>query len=136
LDSLFKIFLQADRGFVVLQGPEPGILVPKAMKLRRADSEDTIRISRTIVRKAMDDKEAILATHAASDTRFDSGQSNADSHIRSMMCAPLLSNDGVAIGAVQIDTLDQRTPFTLDDLNLFAQVAGQAALAVEKIVAV
>ena len=131
LDSLFKIFLQADRGFVVLQGPEPGILVPKAMKLRRGDSEDTIRISRTIVRKAMDGKEAILSADAASDARFDSSQSIADFRIRSMMCAPLLSTDGVAMGVIQIDTLDQRTPFTQDDLELLASVASQAAFAVE-----
>jgi phosphoserine phosphatase RsbU/P len=131
LDSLFKIFLQADRGFVVLQGPEPGILVPKAMNLRRGESEDTIRISRTIVRKAMDGKEAILSADAASDARFDSSQSIADFRIRSMMCAPLLSTDLVAMGVIQIDTLDQRTPFTQEDLELLASVASQAAFAVE-----
>jgi sigma-B regulation protein RsbU (phosphoserine phosphatase) len=131
LDSLFKIFLQADRGFVVLQGPEPGILVPKAMKLRRGETEDTIRISRTIVRKAMEGKEAILSADAASDTRFDSSQSIADFRIRSMMCAPLLSTEGAAMGVIQIDTLDQRTPFTQEDLDLLASVASQAAFAVE-----
>jgi sigma-B regulation protein RsbU (phosphoserine phosphatase) len=131
LDSLFKIFLQADRGFLVLQGPEPGVLVPKAMKLRRGESEDTIRISRTIVRKAMDGKEAILSADAASDARFDSSQSIADFRIRSMMCAPLLSSEGNAMGVIQIDTLDQRTPFSQDDLDLLASVASQAAFAVE-----
>lgn len=131
LDSLFKIFLQADRGFLVLQGPEPGVLVPKAMKLRRGESEDTIRISRTIVRKAMDGKEAILSADAASDSRFDSSQSIADFRIRSMMCAPLLSSEGNAMGVIQIDTLDQRTPFSQDDLELLASVASQAAFAVE-----
>jgi phosphoserine phosphatase RsbU/P len=131
LDSLFKIFLQADRGFIVLQGPEPGVLVPKAMKLRRGEAEDTIRISRTIVRKAMDGKEAILSADAASDARFDSSQSIADFRIRSMMCAPLLSSDGDAMGVIQIDTLDQRTPFSQDDLDLLASVASQAAFAVE-----
>ena len=131
LDSLFKIFLQADRGFLVLQGPEPGVLVPKAMKLRRGEAEDTIRISRTIVRKAMDGKEAILSADAASDVRFDSSQSIADFRIRSMMCAPLLSSEGNAMGVIQIDTLDQRTPFSQEDLDLLASVASQAAFAVE-----
>lgn len=130
LDSLFKIFLQADRGFIVLQGPE-GVLVPKAMKLRRGESEDTIRISRTIVRKAMDGKEAILSADAATDSRFDSSQSIADFRIRSMMCAPLLSTDGTPMGVIQIDTLDQRTPFSQDDLDLLASVASQASFAVE-----
>jgi sigma-B regulation protein RsbU (phosphoserine phosphatase) len=131
LDSLFKVFLQADRGFLVLEGPEPGVLVPKAMKLRRGESEDTIRISRTIVRKAMEAKEAILSADAASDSRFDSSQSIADFRIRSMMCAPLLRSEGNAMGVIQIDTLDQRTPFSQDDLELLASVASQAAFAVE-----
>lgn len=131
LDSLFKIFLQADRGFLVLEGPEPGVLVPKAMKLRRGESEDTIRISRTIVRKAMEGKEAILSADAASDARFDSSQSIADFRIRSMMCAPLLTGEGRAMGVIQIDTLDQRTPFSEEDLELLASVASQAAAAVE-----
>jgi phosphoserine phosphatase RsbU/P len=131
LDSLFKIFLQADRGFLVLQQGEGGPLVPKAVKLRRPDLEDTIRISRTIVRKAMDGKEAILSADAASDARFDSSQSIADFRIRSMMCAPLLDSEGRALGVIQIDTLDQRTPFLQDDLDVLASVASQAAFAVE-----
>ncbi len=35
LDSLFRVFLQADRGFIVLQERENGPLVPKAVKHRR-----------------------------------------------------------------------------------------------------
>ena len=53
LDSLFKIFLQADRGFVVLRRARRRPLVPKAVKHRRADDEETIRISRTIVNQVM-----------------------------------------------------------------------------------
>ena len=34
LDSLFKIFIQADRGFIVLHAPD-GPLIPKAVKYRR-----------------------------------------------------------------------------------------------------
>jgi sigma-B regulation protein RsbU (phosphoserine phosphatase) len=83
------------------------------------------------VRKAMEGKEAILSADAASDTRFDSSQSIADFRIRSMMCAPLLSTEGAAMGVIQIDTLDQRTPFTQEDLDLLASVASQAAFAVE-----
>lgn len=131
LDSLFKIFLQADRGFVVLQAGENGPLVPKAVKHRRAGGQETIRISRTIVRQAMESKEAILSADAATDSRFDSSQSIADFRIRSMMCAPLVDSDGRALGVIQIDTLDQRTPFLQDDLDVLASVAGQAAFAVE-----
>ncbi|HWA97179.1 MAG TPA: FHA domain-containing protein, partial [Pirellulales bacterium] len=53
LDSLFKIFVQADRGFVVLIDDDGKTLIPKAVKHRRPGAEDTIRVSRTIVEKVI-----------------------------------------------------------------------------------
>jgi phosphoserine phosphatase RsbU/P len=129
LTSLFKIFLQADRGFIVLQTSE-GVLAPRWAQARRGDGE-SIRISRTIVRQVMETKEAILSADAASDTRFEMSQSIADFRIRSMMCAPLIGADGEAFGALQIDTLDQRSRFTKEDLEVLAGVASQAAIAIE-----
>ncbi len=131
LDSLFKIFVQADRGFVVLRGPVEGQLKLQAVKQRREDSEDTIRISRTIMKQVLADKQAILSADAASDARFEMSQSIADFRIRSMMCAPLIDSDGEVLGAIQIDTLDQRSQFQQDDLDMLAGVAGQAAFALE-----
>lgn len=131
LDSLFKIFSQADRGFVVLRMTEGGPLVPKAVKHRRPGAEETIRISRTIVNQVMDSKEVILSADAASDARFDMSQSIADFRIRSMMCAPLIDSEGTALGVIQIDTLDQRSRFKQEDLDLLASVAQQAAITVE-----
>ena len=130
LDSLFKIFLQADRGFVVLKEAD-GRLVPRWTKVRREGIEDSIRISRTIVRHVMEKKEAILSADATNDTRFELSQSIADFRIRSMMCAPLLDADGEALGTFQIDTLDQRKRFQADDLDLFASIAAQAAAAIQ-----
>ena len=40
LDSLFTIFIQADRGFMVLRDPAGGRLMPKAVKYRRGDDRD------------------------------------------------------------------------------------------------
>jgi serine phosphatase RsbU (regulator of sigma subunit) len=130
LKSLFKIFVQADRGFIVLATPD-GKLVPRWVRLRREDSNDTLRISRTIVRHVMQSKEAILSADAASDERFEMSQSIADFRIRSMMCAPLIDNEGNAFGALQIDTLDQRQRFTKEDLELLVSTASQAAIAIQ-----
>ncbi|MDA1054465.1 MAG: SpoIIE family protein phosphatase [Planctomycetota bacterium] len=129
LDSLFRIFVQADRGFVGMLN-ESGVLVPRWTKLRREDSDDTIRVSRTIAKQVMDTKEAILSTDAASDVRFEMSQSIADFRIRSMMCAPLVDSDQNAFGILQIDTLDQRQRFREGDLDLLVGTAGQAAIAI------
>lgn len=131
LKSLFKIFVQADRGFIVMQTPD-GKLVPRWVRLRREDTNDTLRISRTIIRHVMETKEAILSADAASDERFEMSQSIADFRIRSMMCAPLLDSEGNAFGALQIDTLDQRQRFTKEDLELLVSTAAQAALAIQQ----
>ena len=131
LVSLFKIFVQADRGFIVLR-TDSGALVPRWTKVRRERNEETLRISRTIINKVIDSREAILSADASSDTQFAMSQSIADFRIRSMMCAPLVDSDGIAFGALQIDTLDQRTRFQEKDLELLASIASQVAIAIDK----
>jgi len=129
LKGLFRIFVQADRGFIVLEEPG-GKLVPRWVRIRREELSDSVRVSRTIIRHVMQSKEAILSADAASDQRFEMSQSIADFRIRSMMCAPLINAEGQAFGALQIDTLDQRQRFQQGDLELLATVATQAAIAI------
>ena len=131
LDSLFTIFPQADRGFIVLTEGDEGRLIPKAVKFRRPNEDDEIRISRTIVDEVMSSKEAILSADAATDSRFQMSQSVADFRIRSMMCAPLLDSEGNAQGVIQIDTLNQTSRFRGEDLEVLSGVTAPAGLAVE-----
>jgi serine phosphatase RsbU (regulator of sigma subunit)/pSer/pThr/pTyr-binding forkhead associated (FHA) protein len=131
LDSLFAIFIQADRGFIVLKDPKTGRLVPKAVKHRRREDAQTVRISRTIVHNVMESKDALLSADAASDQRFDMSESIVDYHIRSMMCAPLVNQNGESMGVIQLDTLDPSNRFRKDDLDVLVSVAVQAAFAVE-----
>ncbi|MDZ4821450.1 MAG: SpoIIE family protein phosphatase [Planctomycetota bacterium] len=130
LDSLFKIFIQADRGFVIIKSPD-GRLIPKAVKHRREEEDDAIRISRTIVNQVIDTRQAILSADAATDARFDMSQSIADFRIRSMMCAPLVNGDGTPLGVIQLDTMDHRSRFEQDDLDVLAGVASQAAISLD-----
>jgi serine phosphatase RsbU (regulator of sigma subunit) len=130
LDGLFKIFVQADRGFVVLRNGRDGPLVPRAVKHRRASTDDS-RISRTIVNKVVETKMAIISADAATDERYDMSQSIVVFRIRSMMCTPIINADGDVLGVLQIDTLDQRSRFQDDDLEVLASVATQAAIAID-----
>ncbi len=130
LNSLFKVFLQADRGFILLRDDQ-GELLPRWTKLRREGSNETIRISRTIVKEVVRSKQAILSADAAADERFELSESVADFRIRSMMCAPLIDSEGEVMGAIQIDTLDQRNRFRPEDLEVLVSVAIQAAVAID-----
>ena len=131
LDSLFKIFVQADRGFVVMR-PEPDApLVPVAVKTRRPSDEEEVRISRTIVQQAMDGRKAILSADATRDERFNMAESISDFHIRSLICAPLLDSNEQPLGVIQVDTSNQRSRFNDEDLEVLAGVASQAAIAID-----
>ncbi len=131
LDSLFKIFVQADRGFVIMRPKSDAPLVPVATKARRVNEETDMQISRTIVQQAVDGKQAILSADAASDKRFNMAQSIADFQIRSLICAPMLDSDDQPLGVIQIDTRDQRSRFTDQDLQVLASVASQAAISLD-----
>ncbi len=131
LDSLFRVFTQADRGFVIMRPAPTAPLVAVADKHRQPDQEERMRFSRTIVEEAMSTRKAILSADAASDQRFGMAQSIADFQIRSMICAPMVDSAGEPLGVLQIDTMNQRSRFSNDDLEVLAAVAGQAAFAIE-----
>jgi phosphoserine phosphatase RsbU/P len=129
LDSLFRIFIQADRGFIILKDAA-GNLQPKWIKTRRPDQEETARLSKTILNTVMDNKEAIITLDAGNDERFMMSQSLTDIRIRSMIVAPLLNTEGEPLGAIQIDTL-QKGKFEAKDLEVLIAVATQAGIAIE-----
>lgn len=130
LESLFTIFPAADRGFVVM-GDDDGQIIPRWVKNRqKTDETETVRISRTIIRKVMESGEAILSLDATEDSRFDSSESIADFSIRSMICAPLSDGEGKAFGALQIDSTQGHGQFKEDDVDLLAGVATQAGIVI------
>lgn len=131
LDGLFAIFPQADNGFVLLRDPKTNKLLMRASKLRSTSDDDDVRISMTVVRKAMDSGDAILSADALTDKRFDLSESLSGLRIRSMMCVPLVGNKGEKLGVLQLDTKDLKQRFSQDDLDMLVSVASQASLAVE-----
>ena len=132
-ESLFNVFKQADRCFVIMS--DEGKLIPKVIKTRRAteDSKET-RFSKKIVNMCLETGQAILWEDAASGKMVELTASIADVKIRSVMCVPLVSRDAnqtKALGVIQLDTLDRFKKFSQDDLKLLLSVAGQSAVALD-----
>ena len=127
-DELFKVFKQADRCFIIELG-ENEKLIPKVVKSRRAGASE--QFSRTIVKKCISTLESYLSEDASSDTSIGMAQSIADFKIRSVMCVALSSQDGRALGVIQLDSQDRTKKFTKDDLKLLICVAAQASIALE-----
>lgn len=132
LDTLFTIFVQADRGFILLRDEDTGQLLPKAVKHRQeAPEKDALSLSRTIIEVVVNTGKAVLSSDARSDGRFDVSQSIRLFDIRSIMCVPLLSQSGQNLGIVQIDTQDRRNPFKQDDLDVLISACDQASRALQ-----
>ncbi len=131
LDPLFRIFPHADRGCILLHDAEADRMVPRAIKHRRAETDESVKISRTILRQVLEQKQAILSADAASDTRFQASESISALTIRSMMCVPMLSLSGDVMGVINIDTQNPIAQFTKEDLDIMIAVAGQAGLSYE-----
>ena len=132
LDTLFNIFPHADRGCVLLRDETTSKMIPRAMKHRRAGDDETVKLSRTILKKVLEDKTGILSSDASNDSRFEASESIANLTIRSMMCVPMLSTEGQPMGVINIDTQNPFNQFQSDDLDLLMAVAGQAAMCYEQ----
>lgn len=131
LNTLFDVFPAADRGCILLKDSATGNMIPRAFKHRREGEDATVRLSRTILKKVLDDKAGILSADAANDEQFDAAESISNLAIRSMMIVPMLDKDGEPIGAINVDTLNPLTQFSSEDLDLLMTVGSQAALTYE-----
>jgi len=135
-ESLFQIYKQADRCFLIQQetrGDPASKLVPKLIKTRRAGGEANARFSRTIAKQCLETGQAFLSEDASTDSRFGLAQSIADFRIRSVMVAPLCAAEGKPFGVIQLDTQDRTKKFTQDDLKLLIGVGNQAAVSLENV---
>lgn len=131
LDALFEIFPQADRGSILIKDSEQSPLVPVAQKHRSINDDDTVRLSRTIVDRVLQEKSGILSADAANDSRFSASESISSLTIHSMMCVPMLDLEDRPFGVINLDTQNPMKRFTDDDLQLLLAVASQAANAYE-----
>jgi serine phosphatase RsbU (regulator of sigma subunit)/pSer/pThr/pTyr-binding forkhead associated (FHA) protein len=137
MDTLLNLFKQADRGFVILREEAPDgdkvreLLRVKEVRTRRGLDATAQNYSRSIVRECLRTVQAFLSDDAGADSRFSMSQSIADFRIRSVMCAPLWTQDDKAVGVIQVDTQDRSKKFTQEDLNLLMLVANNASIALE-----
>ena len=131
LDTLFAIFPKADRGCVLLKNLESGEMHVAAQKHRREDADETVRLSRTVLNKVLEEKTGILSADASSDARFQASESISSLTIRSVMCVPMLGVGGEPMGVINLDSQNPINQFKTEDLELLMAVAGQAALSYE-----
>lgn len=117
----------AQRGLIVLLDDAGEIDVHAARGLGGDDTAE--HISRTLVRRAVEQGAPLVTTDALSDDRFAASASIPRFHLRSVLCVPLPASDEVR-GALYVDDADATDMFDDADVAVLAALADQAALAV------
>ncbi len=127
LDAAFQL-LAADRGAVLLRD-ESGDMVLRAS--RRSDgSREHVVVSTSILREVVDTKTGVVCADAGRDVRFGKAESVQAQALRSTMSVPLLFKDEV-LGVLHLDSQTATGVFGEKDLQLFASIANQAAIAIK-----
>jgi serine phosphatase RsbU (regulator of sigma subunit) len=118
--------LRSDRTVLILRG-EGEQLIPKATKQRGPTAGQEILVSRSIARRAIDDRTAILTSDAQSDERFKEQQSVIRQRINSAMCVPLWHEEEV-LGVLYVDNVAAPVPYEHTDLLILTHIGHLAAV--------
>jgi adenylate cyclase len=110
--------------------------LPAILRYRQAPKTATpqMALSRAIIQQVMHSKGPLLVMDAKQDVRFTGSESMAMSGMQSAMCAPLASRDRL-FGLLYVDNLSKRGTFLPEDLEVFAVIAAQAGLVIDRVMA-
>jgi adenylate cyclase len=130
--TLISQVINVERGVILLLD-EKGELQPRAMRMRgqQPGQFPEITVSRTIARRAIEEKVAIITSDAKYDPRFQEGVSIVQYNIRSALCVPLWERETIR-GVIYVDNLLQTYAFNEHDLDLLSAIANQVAIAVRQ----
>ena len=128
LDRLASI-VKPDRAAILLVDPDTGVIVPRAVRPAGAYSSVSEFASSTVVRQAMEARDAFIVHDVRMDSRLQEAASVLLAGVRSVICVPLLGRSG-AIGALYADKLGLEQ-FAPDLAEYASAFAGHAAAALE-----
>lgn len=130
LDKAIEV-MEAERGFVMLRNEARNTL---QVSVAREMSQDLQASSPSmgIAGKAALDGEPVLMADAGSSNEFGGRDSIIRQRILSAMAVPLKVEDRI-LGSIYVDTRSSNVQFNEEDLELFASLASQSALAIENV---
>ncbi len=130
LDIVMEV-MEADRGFVMLRDENTNSLnvkVAREMGKELAASSPSMGIAG----RAAIDGEPVLMADRSTDQEFGMRDSIIMGQILSAMCVPLKIEDRI-LGSIYVDTRKSTVTFDEEDLELFASLANQSALAIDNV---
>ncbi len=128
VDITFKV-MNVDRVSILMLEGSSDELVPR-MSRNRLDESGSTRVPRSIARRAVNERLAILTDNAAADERFK-GKSIVMQSVRSAMCTPLMGSEGTVLGVLYVDNMTSLSSFNDEDLEFLIAFSGITAVAIE-----
>lgn len=122
--------LRADGAYLFGRDPQKGGIITLGSHVPKGGRSG--QLSRTIIRKVLQDKRALLVTDAMRDDRFASNESVMRHNIHAVICAPMVLHEG-AEAALYLVGDDPAISFTEQELELVAAMADQMGLALSHI---
>jgi adenylate cyclase len=123
--------MDADRGFVMLREAGTNNLTVKVAREMGRDLEASSP-SMGIAGRAAIDGEPVLMNKGMQDNELAMRESIIQHRIVSAMCVPLRVEDRI-LGSIYVDSRKANASFTEEDLELFASLASQSAMAIDNV---
>ncbi|HEV2878340.1 MAG TPA: adenylate/guanylate cyclase domain-containing protein [Candidatus Eremiobacteraceae bacterium] len=122
----------AERGLIVIRDPSGGVREFSAASNLNAGilRQPEFAVSRSILERVFRDGLQVNTTDAQNDPDVNQAPSVRSLHIRSIICVPIKSKDGV-IGIIYVDSRVTTDILLAHDPDLLATIADQAAVAID-----
>ncbi|HEU4699035.1 MAG TPA: adenylate/guanylate cyclase domain-containing protein [Gemmatimonadales bacterium] len=128
VDITFEV-MHVDRVAILLRHETTGELVPRISRSRLGDSH-VLPVPRSIARKVVEERVAVVSQNAAADARFK-GRSILMQSVRSAMCSPLMASAEEVLGILYVDNLTSTDSFSDEDLQFIVAFSGIAAVGIK-----
>jgi len=128
-EKLLSVFSDVQRVCILLKGKGKDF-EPKFIKNRADVPLESFQISRSILKKSVEEEVCILANDAFKDERFSGAESILTMNLRSVMCAPLVYQ-GEVLGLIYLDNREKPNCFDENDVALLSALANQSAVAID-----
>ncbi|MCX6377861.1 MAG: GAF domain-containing protein, partial [Armatimonadetes bacterium] len=133
-------FVGAERGFILLVDVRHGKIWGEALRniekqgleatLKGTDKSNRAEISKSIVEDVLKHHKPVLSHNAMEDPRFSERASVQLTHLRSVLCVPLVAQ-GKSLGIIYVDNRAKTGMFSEHHLSMLSAFANQASVAIE-----
>ena len=129
LGMIFDV-IPAERGAILLVAENTAEISSRVAWDRVSGPDHPVHVSRALVRRVIEERIAILDNESPQLRSLDPTNSAECKLAHSILCVPLAAV-GRLLGIIYLDSSSPAIPFTREDLQLLAAIAGLATIAIE-----